>query len=808
MGFPYLQPIKGWMVEEFKRREQLPEMESLKVPFAILTSAATVAKTNTYESAVSGETPKGITTYHGCIIHSNINPDINYSMNTNPTGQWLQGTSIGVDFDGKAVVVDYDGENGARRPSPIITSISIDTDGDNNALKTAQINLTLFTLKQLELFELFFCRPGYNLLLEFGNNFSLKENLLNEYKKIKGLWSSTSNTGKDTIFGPISGPVDVPNIESVLVPKNDYKTYVSTEFPRYVALNLDEQAAYHNKIINTLGNYDIFAGKVTNFTIEMGDNGTYNVMVELSAGNTVSMAIPNTIATDAVKIAGKDKNTLLKEEIILKQLRIDLNIPKLQIPLDYLKKHTFNFIKPQDLAKDSNVSELRYVTLDFVITHLVNYSSKNSGISGKEYKLEAQDIKIAGASVKGIPCNYQNKLISSSEDVIFPGQLPTILIGIDDQKRDELRLDEKNLRDCRINGLDFKISGNVEIPELVYNQKTKKIESNFKNYSANKNIGNALNIFVNYEQVVEIWQKSQTKADFINAVLSLINKNSYSVFNLVTAPIHGDAGGGPMTIIDRKFVHFTDKDGNDIKSPTEVYRFKTNGVNSIVRECTIQMDLGNLVAGQTVFQTSTAIEDALKKLKEKDNSLIGKQYSIPNSDTNDALANRYRNADGYYSVDGVELYVVKKYVDEELKQAENKKQFDDAEAKSKAKKDKKVTEKQPSASSVIDSKVLKFKIPKETGGSGKIEILILNDKNNVLKELNLVTEPSNKTLTNTTMTLTINGISGLSSGEYFRANGIPEIYNQNGVFQITNVKHLVDAQGWKTEIEAMWLIIS
>ena len=58
------------------------------------------------------------------------------------------------------------------------------------------------------------------------------------------------------------------------------------------------------------------------------------------------------------------------------------------------------------------------------------------------------------------------------------------------------------------------------------------------------------------------------------------------------------------------------------------------------------------------------------------------------------------------------------------------------------------------------------------------------------------------------MTLTINGISGLSSGEYFRANGIPEIYNQNGVFQITNVKHLVDAQGWKTEIEAMWLIIS
>jgi hypothetical protein len=263
-----------------------------------------------------------------------------------------------------------------------------------------------------------------------------------------------------------------------------------------------------------------------------------------------------------------------------------------------------------------------------------------------------------------------------------------------------------------------------------------------------------------------------------------------------------------MTIIDRKFYELTDQDNNKIKS-NDVYRFKTNGINSIVKECTIQMDLGNLVAGQTVFQTATAVEDALKQLKLKDKDLkVGTAYSIPILDTDDAKANRYHNADGYYSVDGVELFIVKRYVDEELKQAENKKPFDDAEAKKEAKKDKKVTEKQPSASSIIDSKVIKFKIPKETGGSGKIEILILNDKNNVLKELKISPEKENKTLTNTTINLTINGISGLSTGEYFRANGVPEIYNQNGVFQITNVTHQIDVQGWTTQIEAMWLIIS
>ena len=129
------------------------------------------------------------------------------------------------DFDGKQIVVD--GETGAKRPTPIITSISIDTDGDNNALKTAQINLTIFTLNQLEMFELFFCRPGFNILLEFGNNFSLKENLLNKYKDFRGL------NNKQTIFGSIQGQRDTLNAEKVIIAKNNYKDlmiYISKSY--------------------------------------------------------------------------------------------------------------------------------------------------------------------------------------------------------------------------------------------------------------------------------------------------------------------------------------------------------------------------------------------------------------------------------------------------------------------------------------------------------------------------------------------------------------------------------------------------
>jgi hypothetical protein len=56
------------------------------------------------------------------------------------------------------------------------------------------------------------------------------------------------------------------------------------------------------------------------------------------------------------------------------------------------------------------------------------------------------------------------------------------------------------------------------------------------------------------------------------------------------------------------------------------------------------------------------------------------------------------------------------------------------------------------------------------------------------------------------ISLAIDGIAGLSCGEYFKIDGIPEIYNKNGIFQITNVKQGIDESGWKTTIEAGYRI--
>jgi len=48
---------------------------------------------------------------------------------------------------------------------------------------------------------------------------------------------------------------------------------------------------------------------------------------------------------------------------------------------------------------------------------------------------------------------------------------------------------------------------------------------------------------------------------------------------------------------------------------------------------------------------------------------------------------------------------------------------------------------------------------------------------------------------------TVHGVSGIKRGDKFKVIGIPRQYEQNGFFQVTSVKHTIDAMLWKTEVE-------
>ena len=84
--------------------------------------------------------------------------------------------------------------------------------------------------------------------------------------------------------------------------------------------------------------------------------------------------------------------------------------------------------------------------------------------------------------------------------------------------------------------------------------------------------------------------------------------------------------------------------------------------------------------------------------------------------------------------------------------------------------------------------------------------MIFTDADLIKKYIKAPESDAKSTLSPIEVTIGIDGMGGFSCGEYFRINGIPEIYNQIGVFQITNVKHSISNDGWITTLEAQFRI--
>ena len=788
----YLRPISKWLQNELEFREAAPELSIFKMPFAVLTSAAYVAKSIDIDEHLKFVSSGG-ESYKGCIIGNILDREKNYGKDLVGTNTENK-TYIGIDFDGKYIVAD--GEYGRRQPMPIIERIEINTDGENNALKEAQITVRCFTLKQLEMFELFYCRPGMNLLLEFGNNFEITQKQIDQYKDFLKISKTPNTNAIDTINNYNGKSFNDMKMDSILVQKTNFKDYTEKDFAKYYAMTQDEDKEYLGKIIKSKGQYDAFAGKVTNFTYSINDDSTYEVGITISAGNTVSLAIPIANVSSQVKVGMKNADgvTLTKEQIIEKQMQIDFGLPNLKIPSDFLKTHTFNFIKDNSTKKDQSTSELRYMSLHLVLKYFGNYIVDATSQSSKNFAIHFKNIN----NKETIICQSNKKIMSSSEDVLYPGLLPKIKVGKGRPKSDNLTFDDKETIDAKINGLEFNIPETeieIELPDPSSKDEAKLIKVK---YIANgdASLGNALNIFINYDIVLEAWQKSSTRADFLASILGTINDNSYGLFNLITAP--NTSNSGVLTIIDTNFNKIDGATLDSLKN-NKIYRFKVNTINSIVKAFTFEMDLGNLIAGQTVFQQSSAIEDILnqkKKALENKDKTFSEDKAIMTTIKKNSLYTNYRNADGYISADGVEVYLIKDNLkDEEAKDNT----FPDKDEDTNPKKN--TTEKEPTDVEVIDEKVIKFK------NGTKNLAYILNDAGVIVKNMKVTPQTNEGTLSDFNVTLIIDGLSGISCGELFRIDGVPEIYNKGGAFQVMNVKHSVEANGWDTTIEASWRII-
>ena len=295
-------------------------------------------------------------------------------------------------------------------------------------------------------------------------------------------------------------------------------------------------------------------------------------------------------------------------------------------------------------------------------------------------------------------------------------------------------------------------------------------------------LGNAANIFLNYIKVVEMWQKSGTRREFLFKLLGMLNDNGYGFYTLTYGNINDGSLGEAGTIRDDRGGMFGSAAQKDI------YRFKPGTINSNVRAFSFNFELSNLVAGRTVFNAQSALMNAAKGIKAKD----GKQYKdeigklpLDEKAYKSVDFSMYANADGFYSINQIDYQAInktwKEITSKPRDEVDPNKEKEENEAQN--------------LSEIIKSKSTKFKKP-----NGNVTMIYKDDA--FLREQMHTTIKPKSTLSPIDINLEIDGLSGLSCGEYFEIDGVPEIYNQTGVFQITNTKHNVSADGWKTTIEA------
>ena len=774
MEFPFLDQLKPWIKAKFDYRKNNKEQLNLLSPFVILSSPAVVTnQPNNSDDIVkmysSGKYPASA--YKGCVI-SNFTNDIDRTYEKSFS-------TIGRDLDGKSIVVE--GEKNRRVSPPIILSLEIDSLNGNNTLKTANLEIKVFTLKQLEMFELFFLRPGMNVVLEYGHNSDIRAG------------------------GVFSGFFKNVTIDKHLFAKKSHTNFIKDFFEIYSQKNKTTKKDYITILKDTNGDYDFMAGRVTNFSYTIESDGSYNVKLEISAGNELQLWTP--IKQGKLYAITSTKKAPVTDDYKswVAKLVSDFNLP-VDMLTDKLKKDKwyedfFNWGLINNDAKDETYSKTPYISFRLIL-HLLNnldlFLTKKEGINTDQYYYLEDENDKNSKKIDIIPVNSGKYLISSNDSLLFPGLIPEIKINED--KQNIIYINEKNNLECKIgknNQYQFNVTNEEETektPSLftIYNKNNKDNERRIY-----KNVGNLLNVFISYDSFLDSYNKSYTKADVINSILSLISANMYGMSYLRLQKALDKEGTDDLIIVDEKL-----KIENPVpqkKEKENIYRLNIGASGSIIENFEFKVELDNLMQAQALYN-SRFILNSNKNENKNDNTkeIVNLRTKYANIDYSYA-----KSADGYYSLNPI----LAKEVDESSEINKNNAATTITPAtktkveqeKDKLAADKLAQKEIKTTAEALKKNIVRFKM----NSDGKTE-----QKNNLIyKDSSLIQAKIPKAQTGTIgltfleATITIDGIAGISCGEYFLIDGVPEIYNQRGYFQVLNVKHSIKENRWTTILE-------
>jgi hypothetical protein len=750
-GIPYIQPIPKWIEEELESRANNQARMIRTTPFVILTSPAIVTKTKHSNRNIVDENYTA--NYKGCVL----------SNTTDVSKLYQTGNSIvGYDLDGKAIEVE--GETNRKISVPLIIDLQIEDGGANAALKTAKLNIKVFSLKQLEMFEMFFLRPGMQLVLEYGNNSDL-----------------TNNNN---------------NIQTKLFPKTNWETFVKEFVDVYSPLDdkwADNKDKYLSKLKSTKCNYDVWTGKVQGYSFSVDTDGTYNVSLEISAGNELA----SQLLTQAAKPEGKKTAKIVKGnyQSYVAKLAEDIHpyLSTVFSKADEWKKEFFNWGVESKKAEDNTISKTPYISVRLALKIINSLNFSNDIIFGK------------AGGVDVIPVTSTKYMMSSDERIIFPGTLPNI---ISDKTTGNIQVEFKEIPDPKdpskktfevVPGKESKINDYAfNLNESGINIKNFKLPTDKTEITLPKYVGNLLNIFISYDTFVGFKSNSIKNSDLLFKMLELIQMSMYGYCYLELATC--DSSQGPntgLTIIDRKLERKVDSQ----KIP---YRFKIGPTNSLIHTFSFDFQMDDLMAGQTLYSSQLTITEATDT---KFSSKQADNQRYPETLATSANMEYFKNADGLYSINPIEVKVQKQIVDKKIKDEEaakkDAKPIDPKKEKEEKQKEKDlITKKVADADESIKKLYVRFRLNDKDKNTHN---LIYQDLGLLKHYLVKEPEPDTVLVSGVDVTISIDGMSGFATGDYFHIDGVPEVYNQNGYFQIESIQQGINNDGWLTTITAGWM---
>lgn len=733
MGFPFInKPFDTWIQQKLKEREDTKIAQVNRyTPFIWLSSGAIVCK-GSIKKPIQNNLSNA--EYRGCVLSNHLDIGSKYPIND---------TILGWDLNGKLIKVE--GERGLKVSPPIIESMEIDTDGENNTLKVAKINISIFSLKQLEMFELFFLKPSMTVVMEYGNNNPYTKNEIAAESFIKGKnWQSYTE-----------------EVIKYFLP--DARTYSNSRID------------YLEKIKRTKGDYDFWIGKVTNFNVTYeGADNIYKVQLEISAGNELHLWMPikQQSTTQALKkkatkaaVPAKENNakTWMQELCAEMMLPEDLSDNLIKDALTKYAAEFFNWGKTNKSNNQETASKEEYISFKLILDILNN----SENFKAFDKKIDYTQITLGGI-LPIIPVNSHPAIISTNSDFIFPGKVPKV--EVNKNLPSNVGLNKDTPINFPINGKSFNSSGT----QISVNSTLTKT-----NFKIPETVGNLLNVFVRKSLFVRLFRDSYTFTDFYESILGMINDAMFGLCKLEIGKLEAE-NNCSMTIIDKKLRQVPT---TNVKN---IYRFKIDPVKSIVHDINFNLEMSNLMQAQALYESQLAILDK----RPDDPNGVGAAFK---QDRNHFKTIGQTNGDNMYSIDWVGSQVSKKAAEKwQLKEKENKTTDGSTNDTEQANNNK-------TLESVIKGKSIKFEPVKP----GAPETLIYQDY--TLVQANIVEEYPNKTsvLTYLECDVTIDGLAGFRCGELFNIDGVPEIYNKNGAFQILNIKQsLQDDTGWRTTINA------